>query len=75
MDIVIFTGQMSVEEFAEDKPGEYEALVANGQLESRLVEAYPPIVIRAIRAFGWTALTIGSLVVVWIIYAMVFAYR
>jgi len=75
MDIVIFTGQMSLEEFKDDKPAEYDALVANGELESHLVEAYPPIVIRAIRAFAWTALTVGSLVVVWIVYAMVFAYR
>ena len=75
MDIVIFTGQMSLEEFKDDKPAEYEALKASGELESHLVEPYPPIVIRAIRAFAWTALTIGSLVVVWIVYAMVFAYR
>jgi uncharacterized protein YjeT (DUF2065 family) len=29
---------------------------------------------RAIRIFGWTALTIGFMVV-WIIYAMLFAHR
>ena len=75
MDIVIFTGQMSIEEFKEDKPAEYAALVESGELEARLVEPYPPIVLRAIRAFAWTALTIGSLIVGWIIYAMVFAYR
>jgi cytochrome b subunit of formate dehydrogenase len=75
MDIVIFTGQMSLEEFKEDKPAEYEALVASGQLESHLVEPYPPIVLRAIRAFAWTALTVGTLIVGWIIYAMIFAYR
>ena len=33
MDIVIFTGRMPLEEFKEDKPAEYEALVASGQLE------------------------------------------
>jgi len=75
MDIVIFTGQMSLEEFEEDKPAENAALVASGELESHLVEAYPPIVLRAIRAFAWTALTVGTLIVGWIIYAMVFAYR
>ena len=32
MDIVIFTGQMPLEEFKEDKPAEYEALVQSGQL-------------------------------------------
>jgi hypothetical protein len=75
MDIVIFTGRMSLEEFQEDKPGEYEALVKSGELEKHLVEAYPPIVLRAVRAFGWTALTVGFLIVLWIIYAMLFAYR
>jgi len=75
MDLVIFTGRMPLEEFREDKPSEYEALVANGQLRNHLVEAYPPIVLRAVRAFGWTALTLGFGIVLWIIYAMVFAYR
>ncbi len=75
MDIVIFTGRMSLEDLKEDKPDEYEALVRSGQLEKHLVSPYPAIVIRAVRAFGWTALTIGTLIVLWIIYAMLFAYR
>jgi cytochrome b subunit of formate dehydrogenase len=75
MDIVIFTGRMPVRELKEDKPAEYEELVRSGQLERHLVEPYPPIVIRAVRAFGWTALTVGSLIVLWILYAMIFAYR
>ena len=75
MDIVIFTGRMTVEELQRDKPAEYEALIKSGQLEKYLVEPYPPIVIKAIRLFGWTAVTIGTSVVIWIIYAMVFAYK
>ncbi len=75
MDLVIFTGRMPVEEFKEDKPAEYDALVAKGTLEQRLVEPYPPIVIRTIRAFAWAALGTGFSIVVWIIYAMLFAYR
>ncbi len=75
MDIVIFTGRMSVEELKEDKPAEYEALVKSGELEKFLVEPYPAIVIKGIRFFAWTALSIGFLMVVWIIYAMLFAYR
>jgi cytochrome b subunit of formate dehydrogenase len=75
MDIVIFTGRMPVEEFRRDKPEEYDALVKSGTLDQHLVEAYPPIVVRAVRAFGWTALTAGFSIVVGIIYAMVFAYR
>jgi ABC-type uncharacterized transport system permease subunit len=75
MDLVVFTGRMDVEELKNDKPAEYEALVKNGELEKYLVEPYPPIVIRAIRTFGWTALTIGFSIIIWIIYAMLFAYR
>jgi len=75
MDLVIFTGRMDLEEFEEDKPAEYEHLVREGRLSDSLVEAYPPIVIRAVKFFGWTALTVGFSIVVWIIYAMIFAYR
>jgi cytochrome b subunit of formate dehydrogenase len=75
MDIVIFTGRMPLEEFRRDKPAEYDALVEAGTLERYLVEPYPPIVLRATRVFGWTALTIGFSIVIWIVYAMLFAYR
>ena len=75
MDMVIFTGRMPVEELQEDKPAEYEAQVAAGTLSERLAEPYQPIVIRAIRIFAWIALGIGFSIIVWIIYAMVFAYQ
>lgn len=75
MDIVVFTGRMELEEFKRDKPLEYETLVRTGELEKYLVDPYPPIVIKVTRIFGWIALTIGFSIVVWIIYAMVFAYR
>ena len=75
MDIVIFTGRMPVEEFSQDKPAEHDALVENGTLEQHLVEAYPPIVLKTVKVFGWIALSIGFSIVIWIIYAMVVAYR
>ncbi len=75
MDLVIFTGRMTVEDLEEDKPAEYRREVAENSLAKNLVEPYPPIVIRSIRMFAWTALGIGFSIVVWIIYAMVFAYR
>jgi len=37
--------------------------------------AYPPIVIQTIRAFAWMALATGFSIVLWIVYAMLFAYR
>ena len=75
MDIVIFTGRISLEEFKLDRPAEYKELVEKGQLENYLAEPYPEIVIKAIRFFGWTALSIGFSIILWIIYAMLFAYR
>ena len=66
---------MDLEEFKYDKAAEYEAIVKKGELENYLVDPYPPIVIRTVRIFGWAALTIGFGIVVWIIYAMLFAYR
>ncbi len=75
MDIVVFTGRMPVEEFKRDKPAEYEAMVAAGKLEAHLGEPYQRVVIRAVRLFGWAALTAGFAIVIWIIYAMLFAYR
>lgn len=75
MDIVIFTGYQSVEELKEDRPREYEELVKSGKLQELVVEQYPPVVIKAMKVFGWTALALGFSITLLIIYAMVFAYR
>ena len=75
MDTTIFTGHMPLAELKRDKPREFAALVARGELEQHLEEPQPEIVVKAIRFFAWIALTIGFSVVVWIIYAMLFAYR
>lgn len=75
MDTTIFTGHMPLAELKRDKPREYAALVAAGALEQHLEEPQPAIVVKAFRAFAWTALGIGFSVVVWILYAMIFAYR
>ncbi len=75
MDTTIFTGRMPLAELKRDKPREYDRLVASGELEQYLAEPHPEVVVKAFRAFAWMALSIGFGVVVWIIYAMVFAYR
>jgi len=75
MDIVIFSGRVSLEEFKLDRPDEYKELVQKGELEKYLVEPYPPIVIKGMVIFGWTALITGFSIIIWIIYAMIFAYR
>ena len=75
MDTVVFTGHMPLAELKRDKPREYQALMESGKLEECLAEPQPPVVVKTIRAFAWMALTVGFCVVVWIIYAMIFAYR
>ena len=75
MDTTIFTGHMPLAELKRDKPLEYEKLVASGQLEEHLEEPQPEIVVSTIRVFAWIALSIGFSIVVWIIYAMLFAYK
>ncbi len=75
MDIVIFSGRMPVEELKLDRPDEYGRLQSAGTLDQFMVEPYPPIVIRAIKVFGWIALSTGFSIIVWIIYAMIFAYK
>ncbi|MBI3644695.1 MAG: hypothetical protein HY233_01830 [Acidobacteriales bacterium] len=75
MDTTVFTGHMPLAELKRDKPLEYEALVASGQLEANMEEPQPEIVVRTIRAFAWIALSLGFSIVVLIIYAMLFAYR
>lgn len=75
MDIVIFSGRYPLEEFKMDRPEEYRQLVERGELEKFMVEPYPSIVLRTIKLFGWAALCIGFSIVIWIIYAMIFAYK
>ncbi len=75
MDPVIFTGRMTVEEFKEDRPREYEQLVAEGRLEEHLVEPLEESFVKVLKAFGFTALTIGMSLIVLIIWAVVFGYK
>ena len=75
MDIVIFSGRVQLDEFKLDRPEEYQEMLGKGNFENNLVEQYPPIVLRGMKIFGWTALTIGFSIIIWIIYAMIFAYR
>lgn len=66
LDPVIFVGCMPLERFKDERPMEYERLVAEGKLDELLV---PPPTAHALRrayVFGFTALTIGSLLAVFI---------
>lgn len=75
MDTTVFTGHMSLKELKRDKPGEYDELLVSGRLEQSLAEPHPKVVVQTIRVFAWCALAAGFSIVVWIIYAMIFAYR
>lgn len=75
MDTVIFTGGLPEEELKLDKPEEYDYLVANNLIEKKKMEPLPEHKMKAIKIFAWTALSIGFFIILWIIYAMIFAYR
>ncbi len=75
MDTTIFTGHMPLAELKRDKPLEYESLLSSGRLEEHMEEPQPEIVVRTIRFLAWIALSIGFSIVIWIIYAMLFAYK
>ena len=70
MDIVIFTGKMSLERFKEERSLEYQRLVENGELENYLVD--PPTAAERRRAYVWGSvfLTVGILLAVGIIWAL-----
>ena len=75
IDPVIFTGRLTIEELKFDKPGEYEHLVATGQLEQHMVDPFPKPVEKGFKIFGFIALATGLILIALIVYAMLFGYR
>jgi len=59
MDMVIFTGVESEEEFKSKRTTEYQRLAKEGKLEARLAEAPQNWVIGFARVIGFTAIAIG----------------
>lgn len=72
MDTVIFSGQMTIEELKLERPAEYQALIENNELENYMKQPFSNKMLSLLKVFGWTALTIGLLIVVWIIYGLIF---
>ncbi|MDJ0939525.1 MAG: cytochrome c3 family protein [Woeseiaceae bacterium] len=70
MDIVIFTGKVSLERFKAERPLEYQRLVDSGELESYLVD--PPTASERRNAYFWgsLALFIGLALAIGIITAL-----
>ncbi|UCC71150.1 MAG: cytochrome c3 family protein [Gemmatimonadota bacterium] len=74
MDPVIFTGRITVEELKNDKPREYEQLLAKGNLQELLVHQYPKKLQRLFRVLGFSALAVGLTLIVVILYTMIITY-
>ncbi|TFG65718.1 MAG: hypothetical protein E4H28_03590 [Gemmatimonadales bacterium] len=72
IDVVIFTGRATVEYMKEEHPLEYERLVREGRLESRIVPRTPDASYRRWVLFGFVALSIGLLLVVFVVIAALF---
>jgi cytochrome b subunit of formate dehydrogenase len=70
MDPVIFTGAMPLARFREERPLEYDRLVAAGELESRIVPPPSEGDLRRARISGTIAVTIGLMLVVAIFWAL-----
>jgi len=64
MDITIFTGQQSEEQFKGHHPEEYQRVVAAGQLEALRSKAPAPWVIRLSVIVGTVAIAIGIVLIV-----------
>lgn len=75
MDTVMFSGCLTLEELKEDRPRQYKYLKDNGMLEDMLVKPPSPYFMRMAKIFGFTALTLGLLLIVLIIYSMLFLYQ
>jgi cytochrome b subunit of formate dehydrogenase len=69
MDTVIFTGSVTLDELREDRPAEYERLVAEGSLETLRVPAPPRRLVRLGRIAGTVAIVFGLALVGLTVYA------
>ena len=71
MDLTIFTGRQSEEEFKEAHPEEYARLAANGELKAKEVEPPPPWMKNFARSMGVLAVAAGVIMVVMMAVAFV----
>ncbi|HUB52944.1 MAG TPA: hypothetical protein VL986_12380 [Terracidiphilus sp.] len=64
MDMVVFTGVESEEEYKHKRALEYERMVKEGKLESRIGEKAPSWLVKFSRVVGFIAVAIGLLLLV-----------
>ena len=72
MDMVIFTGVESEEEFEHKRPLEYQRLAGKGKLEAKIANAPEPWLIKFSRVVGFTAIAIGLVLLALTLSAMFF---
>jgi cytochrome b subunit of formate dehydrogenase len=71
MDKVIFTGRVTEEELKNERPAEYERLLASGGLEAIRAEPAKHWVYTAARVGGFSAVFIGVVLVILIIWSLI----
>jgi cytochrome b subunit of formate dehydrogenase len=59
LEVVMFTGTFSLEEFKHEHAAEYKRLVDSGELEKHLVDAPSPARLAASKVLGFTLIAIG----------------
>ena len=69
LDPVVFTGRLTLAELQRERPLEYARLQGSEQLRQRLVAPAPRWLRRTSRAFGFTALGLGLVLLVLIVWA------
>jgi cytochrome b subunit of formate dehydrogenase len=72
IDTVIFTGSVPEEEWENERPGEYARLKAQARIDSLVVPPPTPAMARYGKVVGGTALTIGVLLFLLILRAVLF---
>ena len=70
MDTVVFTGRMPLEAFKEERPLEYQRMVAQGKLDEMLAPAPTAAELTRAYIFGFTTLAIGIVLIVFIFWAL-----
>ena len=70
MDPVVFTGRMPLDRFKDERPLEYERLVATGKLDDYLMPPPTAGELRRAYIFGFTAVTIGVILAIFIFWGL-----
>jgi cytochrome b subunit of formate dehydrogenase len=59
VEVMMFTGTMSLEEFKNDHALEYERLLKSGELQNRLIDAPSPAMVKGSKILAFTLIAVG----------------